>query len=75
MSGVVSIMRAMGNYDEYWVRSDGVKMLGPYVMCAANLSLRPRGSLVQSSLGMAIVCDTGGFASVHPDRLDIAVAW
>ena len=27
MSGVVNIMRAMGNEDEYWVRDDGCKML------------------------------------------------
>ena len=28
MSGVVDIMRGMGNNDNYWVREDGVKMLG-----------------------------------------------
>ena len=75
MSGVVNIMRGMGNTDEYWVREDGVKMLGNYVMVAANLSLRPRGSLVQTSLGMGIVCDTGGFAYSNTTQLDIAVAW
>ena len=76
MGGVIEIMRAMGNTDEYWVRSDGVKMLGPYVMCAANLDLRPRGSLVMSSLGMAIVCDTGDFAEWgDPYWIDIAVNW
>ena len=31
MSGVVSIMRSLGNTDEYWVRDDGVKMLGNIV--------------------------------------------
>lgn len=75
MSGVVNIMRGMGNNDKYWVREDGVKMLGDYVMVAANLSLRPRGSLVPTSLGMGIVCDTGGFAYINPTQLDIAVAW
>jgi hypothetical protein len=75
MSGVVAIMRAMGNTDEYWVRSDGVKMLGDYVMVAADLSLRPRGTLVQTSLGMGIVCDTGSFALSNPTQLDIAVNW
>ncbi|MGI6118007.1 MAG: SH3 domain-containing protein [Bilifractor sp.] len=75
MSGVIKIMRAMGNTDEYWVRSDGVKMLGNYIMCAANLSVHPRGSLVETSLGTAIVCDTGGFASSNPNQLDIAVTW
>lgn len=75
MSGVISIMRGIGNNDEYWVRSDGVKMLGDYVMVAANLSIRPRGSLIETSLGTGIVCDTGGFASMNPTQLDIAVAW
>lgn len=75
MSGVVAIMRRLGNNDPYWVRSDGVKMLGDYVMVAANLELRPRGSYVQTSLGMGIVCDTGGFAARDPYQLDIATAW
>ena len=75
MAGVVNIMRRMGNNDEYWVRDDGVKMLGDYVMVAANLNLRPRGSLIETSLGMGIVCDTGGFAARNPTQLDIAVTW
>lgn len=75
MNGVVSIMRRMGNTDEYWVRDDGCKMLGDYIMCAANLRVHPRGSLVESSLGTCIVCDTGGFASGNSNQLDIAVTW
>ena len=78
MSGVVDIMRDMGFSEEeypYWVREDGVKMLGDYVMVAADLDKRPRGTLVESSLGMAIVCDTGGFVNSNPWQLDIAVTW
>ena len=75
MSGVVNIMRRMGNTDEYWVRDDGCKMLGNYIMCAANLRVHPRGSLVESSLGTCIVCDTGGFARGNSNQLDIAVTW
>ena len=75
MAGVVDIMRGMGNTDDYWVRDDGVKMLGDYVMVAANLDKYPRGSVVDSSLGQAIVCDTGGFAAYNEDQLDIATAW
>lgn len=75
MSGCVNIMRSMGNTDEYWVREDGVKMLGSYVMCAANLNVHPRGSLVETSLGTAIVVDTGGFADSDPYQIDIAVTW
>ena len=75
MSGCVSIMRNMGNTDEYWVREDGCKMLGNYIMCAANLDIHPRGSLVETSLGTAIVVDTGGFADSNPNQIDIAVNW
>ena len=75
MTGVVNIMRRMGNDDEYWVREDGVKMLGDYIMVAANLNIRPRGSLIETSLGTGIVCDTGTFAKRNPTQLDIAVSW
>ncbi len=75
MSGVVSIMRSMGNNDPYWVRDDGCKMLGNYIIVAANLKIHPRGSLIETSLGTAIVCDTGGFAASNPNQLDIAVSW
>ena len=75
MSGVVNIMRGMGNTDEYWVREDGCKMLGDYIMVAANLDLHPRGSIVETSLGEGIVCDTGGFSQNNPTQLDIAVTW
>lgn len=75
MNGVINTMRRMGNNDKYWIRDDGVKMLGKYVMIAANLNIRPRGSLVLTSLGMGIVCDTGGFASKNPTQIDIATSW
>lgn len=78
MSGVVSIMRGMGFSEKeypYHVRKDGAKCLGEYVMVAANLNLRPRGSLVETSLGMGLVCDTGGFAKHNITQLDLAVNW
>ena len=75
MSGVVSIMNNMGFDYEYWIRDDGVKMFGDYVMCAADLSIRPRGTILETSLGPAIVCDTGGFISIDSTRLDIATNW
>ncbi len=78
MSGVISIMRGMG-FDAdsypYWVRDDGCKMLGSYIICAANLDVHPRGTTVMSSLGMCLVCDTGGFAYSNPYQLDIATNW
>ena len=75
MSGVIQIMRSMGNKDKYWIRKDGVKMLGDYVIVAANLKAHPRGSYVDTSLGKAIVCDTGPFAKKSTTRLDIATNW
>ena len=75
MGGVIAIMQSMGYYADYWVREDGVKMYGDYIMVAANLSIRPKGTLVQTSLGMGIVVDTGGFAATNPYQLDVATTW
>ena len=76
MSGVVSIMRSMGNTDKYWVRSDGCKMLGNYIMVAADLRKHPRGSIIQTSLGEAIGADTGSFTTNGSGvSVDIATAW
>lgn len=78
MSHIVERMRGMGFAEEeypYWIRSDGAKMLGNYIMVAANLKERPRGSFIETSLGMGIVCDTGNFAKVNKYQLDIATNW
>ena len=78
MTSVVNAMRRAG-YSEaeypYWIREDGVKMLGKYVMVAANYEIRPKGTIIESSLGYAIVCDTGGFAKTNPTQIDVAVSW
>jgi len=75
MTWVISYMRQLGYTGDYWIRDDGCKMLGSYIMCAANLDVFPRGTLVESSLGTCIVCDTGGFAANNPYQLDIATDW
>ncbi len=76
MSRIVAAMSAYGyRASDYWVRGDGVKMLGNYVMVAANYSVHPKGSTVATSLGTGIVCDTGGFAAANPTQIDIATAW
>lgn len=78
MGGVVEIMRNLGYNEEdypYWVREDGCKMLGEYIMVAANLEVRPEGTILPISLGMGIVCDTGTFAYDNPYQLDVAVNW
>ena len=78
MSRCVSIMRSIGFSEEeypYWVRSDGAKMLGDYVMCAAELNTRPRGTILKTSMGLAIVVDTGSFAYENPSQIDICTTW
>lgn len=75
MSRVVEIMHELGFEGEYWVRDDGVKMFGDYIMVAADLSHRPKGTILPTSLGMGIVCDTGGFVKWNSYQIDIAVAW
>ena len=75
MSRVVKSMRNRGYTEEeypYWEREDGCKMLGEYIMVAADLDLHPKGTIVETSLGAGMVCDTGEFTE---DIYDIAVNW
>lgn len=75
MSRVVQSMRNRGYSEEeypYWVRDDGVKMLGEYVIVAADLDIHPKGTVVETSVGQGIVCDTGEFTE---DIYDVAVNW
>ena len=78
MNLVVSYMKNLGYSEEdypYWVREDGCKMLGNYIMVAANLSTRPKGTILETPLGTAIVCDTVSFVNTYPNGIDIAVNW
>lgn len=75
MEGVLEIMRGAGFTEDvypYWIREDGVKMLGPYVICACDQTIRPLGTIVDTTLGQGIVCDTG---NLEPYQVDIAVSW
>ena len=78
MGQVIQNMRDMGyTVEEYpfYIREDGAKMLGQYVICAADLSIRPKGTILETSLGYAIVCDTGSFAQYNSTQIDLAVDW
>jgi 3D (Asp-Asp-Asp) domain-containing protein len=75
MSVVVQVAQSRGIAGEYHVRSDGVKMLGDYIMVAACYDIHPYGSLMNTSLGMGIVVDTGGFVAWNPTGIDIATTW
>ena len=77
MSGVMAIAaRECGVESYYTVREDGVKVDAEgYVLVAANLNYYPRCSVVETSLGMGRVYDTGGFAEVNPEQFDLATDW
>lgn len=67
MSGVVSNAQAMGIQGNYWVRNDGVKMYGDYVIVASQDS---KGTIIDTSLGTGIVLDYCPAGTV-----DIATSW
>ena len=77
MSGVVANARAAGIGGDYWVRSDGAKMMGDYIICACDVTgaVRNRYDIVETSLGSGICLDTGGFAAGNPSQIDIATSW
>ncbi|MGI6612753.1 MAG: ubiquitin-like domain-containing protein [Candidatus Nanosyncoccaceae bacterium] len=60
----------------YTVREDGVKIdRDGYVIVAAHLGNYPRCSVVETSVGLGKVYDTGGFTTRHPHGFDIATDW
>lgn len=60
----------------YSVREDGVKIDSEgYVLVAANLDYYPLCTIVETSLGLGRVYDTGSFAEVNPEQFDIATDW
>lgn len=75
MSRVVDNAKNAGVEGEYWIREDGVKMMGDKVIVAANQDLYPYGTTVDTSLGEGIVLDTGTFANSNPTQVDIATDW
>ncbi len=60
----------------YSIREDGAKVdRDGYILIAANYGRYPRCSIVETSMGLGKVYDTGGFAKVHPDGFDLATDW
>lgn len=72
MKRVVQNAQAAGIPAEYWVRDDGAKMFGPWVIVAAHPSVT-KYSIVQTSLGEGIVLDR--HTTGEPELLDIATDW
>lgn len=71
MSTCISVMQDYGVSGEYWVREDGCQMYGIYILCAADYNEHEMGEIVETSLGTAIVADTGSFSGL----IDIATTW
>ena len=72
MSGVMAFCGKSG----YTVREDGAKVDDEgYVLVAANLTRYPRCSVVETSLGLGKVYDTGTFALTNPEQFDLATDW
>ena len=65
-----------GTWHKKWVRDDGVKMYGPYVVLAVPFDVYPYGTTdIPTSLGLGIALDTGKFAETNKNQVDIAVSW
>lgn len=70
MSRCISIMQGLGYDYDYWVRDDGVKMFGDYVMIAADTGVYPKGSIIETSMGTAMVVD-----HCPAGVIDVCVDW
>ena len=65
-----------GSHHKKWVRDDGVKMYGPYVVLAVPFDVYPYGTTdIPTSLGLGIALDTGKFAETNKNQIDVAVDW
>jgi len=71
-----AVMQSCGQGGRYYVRPDGAKVDDQgYIIVAANYSSYPKCSIVETSLGLAKVYDTGGFAARLPYGFDLATDW
>lgn len=70
-----AVMGACGG-GMYSIRADGAKVdRDGYILIAANYARYPRCSVVETSMGLGKVYDTGGFVAHHPDGFDLATDW
>jgi len=61
---------------DYTIRSDGAKIdKDGYVLVAASYRVYPKCSVVETSMGLGKVYDTGGFALRYPHGFDLATDW
>lgn len=71
------VINHCGAGNSYSVRAaDGAKIdKDGYILVAANYRMYPRCSIVETSMGLGKVYDTGGFALRHPHGFDLATDW
>lgn len=72
MNRVVGRAQMIGIPADYWIRDDGVKMFGPWVIVAAHPS-KTRYTFVDTSLGQGIILDF--HCSPDTELYDIATSW
>ncbi|MGN0241645.1 MAG: hypothetical protein ACI4CS_08160, partial [Candidatus Weimeria sp.] len=78
MGNVVAVMNKKGYGFTYFIRQDGVKCVrdkngNEYVLAAADNRVLPKGTIVDTSLGKAVIADSTGNNS--RTDIDIAVNW
>ena len=73
MENIIERANLIYGENPYWIREDGVKMYGPFVICAGTSSRY--GEVIDTSLGKGLILDTGDFVKEDPDKIDIATAW
>lgn len=73
---IVKNLESLTSFEET-TDENKVKRIGQYVMCAADLRIRPKGTILKTSFGWGMVVDTGTFANTDDptNQLDIAVNW
>lgn len=77
MTGVIRLLDDMGiPHGEYWVRDDGAKMLGDYIMLATDTNRIPKGTIWETSLGTGMIVDHCSGSESYPGVwIDVAVNW
>lgn len=61
---------------DYKVRSDGAKVdKDGYILVAADYAIYPKCTIVETSMGLGKVYDTGGFVARYPHGFDLATDW
>ena len=77
MNTVIRTVRSEYPEDEYpyWIRQDGCKMLGEYLICSADYERYERGDIIDTSLGKAIIVEFNSINNYNAADIWIATSW